>query len=108
MGLEFSVGMTWESPAAMKNLGMDDRGRKTSTQIGEVHGRREAGERDRKSSWKYSRKIRVMAQKSGRLRQGISNVRCCREVKPDMDLLGHRVWHRRPLTFSLRCAVVGL
>lgn len=32
---------------------------------------------------------------------GANSVQSCRGVKPAKDLLGHWVWHRRPLTSSL-------
>lgn len=50
MGLELGVGVSWESPAVIKHLGMDDRGRKAGTQTEDGHGRRGAGAGDRKSS----------------------------------------------------------
>lgn len=43
MGLMLSVEMTWDSPAVIKSLAMDEKGETQGLRLGEVHRREGAG-----------------------------------------------------------------
>lgn len=48
VGLELSVEVTWESPAAVETLGTDERGRNQRLSLGGVHRRRGGAGKDLK------------------------------------------------------------